>query len=96
VRALEPIAGTDEMFSARRAARRERDLASGPGKLCEALGISLEDDGTDLLGTSSRVALLAGAPVAGGEVASGRRIGISRATELPWRFWLADSPWVSR
>lgn len=96
LRALEPIAGTDEMFSARRAARRERDLASGPGKLCEALGISLDDDGTDLLGTSSRVALLAGAPVAGGRVASGRRIGISRAAELPWRFWVADSPWVSR
>lgn len=96
VRALEPIVGTDAMFIARRAARSERDLASGPGKLCEALGIALGDDGTDLLAAASRVTLLEGEPVAGEEVASGRRIGISRAEELPWRYWVADSPWVSR
>ena len=96
VRALEPVIGTDEMFAVRRAARDERDLASGPGKLCEALGIDLGDDGTDLLAASSRVVLLAGETIVSGKIASGRRIGITRAVELPWRFWVADSPWVSR
>src|SRR5580704_10101702 len=49
IRALEPIAGVDEMWEARRAARLERDLCNGPAKLCQALGITGADNGADLL-----------------------------------------------
>lgn len=96
IRALEPIVGKTEMFGARSAARVERDLASGPGKLCEALGITLDDDGTDLCCASSRLGLYAPAQSPDVDVLDGERVGISRAVELRWRFWVADSPWVSR
>ena len=49
IRALEPVAGVDEMWAARRAARLERDLCNGPAKLCQALGITGADNGADLL-----------------------------------------------
>ncbi|MGI9577571.1 MAG: DNA-3-methyladenine glycosylase [Microthrixaceae bacterium] len=96
IRALEPLAGRPEMFEERAVARNELDLASGPGKLCEALGVALHDDGTDLCDVSSRVVLLAAERHQSPEVACGPRIGISKAVDLPWRFWVADSPWVSR
>jgi DNA-3-methyladenine glycosylase len=93
IRALEPRWGIAGM---RRRRRREstRDLCSGPGKLTEALGIGLETNRASL----SELPFDLRAPEDGRrpEVKTGPRIGISRATELPWRFCAADSGFLSR
>ncbi len=95
IRALEPRAGIDLMIE-RRGRERPADLCSGPGKLTQALGIGLELDATPVLG--GPIAL--GAPPPGEAAApalvAGRRIGISRATDLPWRFCAAGNRNVSR
>ncbi|MBA3416858.1 MAG: DNA-3-methyladenine glycosylase [Chloroflexia bacterium] len=91
VRALEPVAGID-LMRARRGREDIRDLCSGPGKLCQAIGITLNDHGLDLL-TDGRVWLGLGPPVA--TVSHGPRIGITRAVDWPLRFWETGSPFVS-
>ena len=95
IRALEPVDGVDAMTAARPKARRITDVASGPGKLCAALGITADDGGSDLcVAGTGRVTLLAiDGPI--GHVLRGPRIGISAATEKPWRFWIAGNPHVS-
>ena len=71
----------------------DHQLARGPGNLALALGLTLDDLGTDLL-TSEGVHL--GPEVEPAEaVRSGPRVGVSRAADVPWRFWLADEPSVS-
>ena len=95
LRAIEPVAGLDEMWAARPKARRVTDLGSGPGKLCAALGIDGSHNGVDLLASGSPVALTAGPP-AQAQVAIGRRIGLSKAVERPWRFGLAGNLHLSR
>jgi DNA-3-methyladenine glycosylase len=79
---------------ARRRRRSDLDLCSGPGKLTEALGIGLDANGADL--AREPFLLLPPAPGWNGEVVTGPRVGISKATERPWRFSLAGSPFVSR
>jgi DNA-3-methyladenine glycosylase len=91
IRALEPLAGLAQM-RARRHADEALLLCSGPGKLCQALGISRMHNGLSLAAAPFE---LAPAP-AGIEVVAGPRIGISKAMEVPWRFGLAGSPFVSR
>ena len=76
----------------RGAAVRGRALARGPGNLCSALAITMDDYGTDLFDPSSRVRLRLGAAPA---VADGPRVGVSQAADRAWRFWLADRPEVS-
>jgi len=94
IRALEPHYGIERM-SRRRGRTGARELCSGPGKLTEALGIDLRMNGASL--AAPPFALL---PRSGGwaeaEVVAGPRIGISRATERPWRFCAAGSPFLSR
>jgi DNA-3-methyladenine glycosylase len=105
IRALEPIAGVEQMREARPAARRDRDLCNGPAKLCQALGITGADNGADLLAARSP----SGSAAAGGLVhlrddgtppprrpGRGTRIGIKVATEKRWRFWVPGNPSVSR
>ncbi|MEZ5077992.1 MAG: DNA-3-methyladenine glycosylase [Solirubrobacterales bacterium] len=92
IRALEPTAGLEEM-RARRGARPDRDLCSGPGKLTEALGIGLERNGAALTAAPFLLLPPAGTPPA---VVTGPRIGISKAIENPWRFCAAGSRFVSR
>ena len=91
IRALEPVAGLDVM-RARRDALDERALCSGPGKLCQALGVTRAHDGMALEGASF-VLLPA---EAGLVVVEGIRIGISKAVDVPWRFGLAGSRFLSR
>ena len=91
IRALEPTAGLDAM-RARRSLDDPRLLCSGPGRLCQALGIGGEHDGLRV--DEPPFALRPRpAPV---DVVAGRRIGISRGAELPWRFALAGSRFLSR
>lgn len=93
IRALEPTAGLEEMRR-RRGERPDADLCSGPGKLTEALGIGLNDNGADL--TRDPFLLLPREPDWAGEIVAGPRIGITKAVERPWRFCLANSPHASR
>jgi len=91
IRALEPIEGV-ELMQRRRGVAAVRLLCSGPGRLCQALGVTLGDHGLDLV-TSDRLWLEAGPAPA--EIEAGRRVGISRGTEHPWRFFEAGSRFVS-
>ncbi|HEU5433773.1 MAG TPA: DNA-3-methyladenine glycosylase [Thermomicrobiales bacterium] len=91
IRALAPLVGIDLMRE-RRGVERTPLLCSGPGRLCQALGITLDLHGTDLV-TSDRLWLAAGPLPAA--ICAGPRIGISRAVERPWRFWAAGDPNVS-
>lgn len=91
IRALEPLEGVEIMRS-RRGFIDERRLCSGPGKLCQALGIGLDMHGTDLV-TSDALWISPGEPAR--DVSTSGRIGISRATEHPWRFWVTGNPYVS-
>ncbi len=91
VRALEPTHGLDAMRE-RRGLDDPRLLCSGPGRLCQALGVTREQDGLAL--DRPPFELLADdRPV---EVVSGPRIGITRAAELPWRYAEAGSRFLSR
>ncbi|MGH3275054.1 MAG: DNA-3-methyladenine glycosylase, partial [Streptosporangiaceae bacterium] len=76
----------------------ERDLASGPARLCQALGIDRALNGADAVDPESplRVSADPGGPRPAGEIRSGPRIGISQATAVPWRFWLDGEASVSR
>jgi DNA-3-methyladenine glycosylase len=93
LRAGEVVVGEDLARSRRPAARVPRDLARGPARLTQALAIGPDDRGADLLCPTSDVRLHRGpAPSA---VSAGPRVGISQATDLPWRFWETDAPSVS-
>lgn len=93
IRALEPTAGVEQM-RVRRGERPDHDLCSGPGKLTEALGIGLAENDADL--TADPFLLLPADPGWEGEVATGPRIGITKAVERPWRFAAAGSPFMSK
>ena len=96
IRALEPLTGV-ELMAQRRGldAARPRALCSGPGKLTEALGIRFSDNGSGL--ERGRVTI-SGRTRAWGDpvVQRDRRIGITKAVELPWRFTAAGSRYLSR
>jgi DNA-3-methyladenine glycosylase len=92
LRALEPLAGI-ELIRARGDRGPEVRLLSGPGKIGRAFGLSLADNGRDL--TRGPLGIAAGTPVADSQVATSRRIGISRAVELPYRFSVIGSRSVS-
>jgi DNA-3-methyladenine glycosylase len=94
IRALEPIAGIELMY-ARRGVADVHELCSGPGKLTQALGVSLAHNDTSLSSGPVRI----GPRAPGWEdppVLEGTRVGISRAVELPWRFCVEDCRHVSR
>ncbi|GAA1082310.1 DNA-3-methyladenine glycosylase [Tsukamurella spumae] len=84
-----------DLVRERRAVRDpDARLAAGPGRLGQALGLTLADKGVDVLAPSSEVRLEIAARR--GPIAAGPRIGISRAVDLPWRLWLQGHPSVSR
>ena len=91
IRALQPTHGLEAM-AARRAVTDERLLCSGPGRLCQALAVTREHDGLRV-DRSPFTLRPARGPV---EIVTGPRIGITKATELPWRYGLAGSRFLSR
>jgi DNA-3-methyladenine glycosylase len=91
IRALEPTAGLDVQRNRRRV-EDPRALCSGPGKLCQALGVSIEHDGLPLDAAPFRLVERRAVP----EIVTGPRVGITQATELSWRYGLAGSKFVSR
>lgn len=93
IRALDPIAGVEAMLE-RRAVAGVEELCSGPGKLTQALGIGLELNDSDL--TAGPIRIHPPTDASPEVVASAPRVGITRATDLPWRFSVAGSRLVSR
>lgn len=93
LRALEPLEGLDAMMERRRTTKRAL-LCSGPGRLAQALGITLALDGTAM--RSSAVTVRRGESVAAGDVVASTRIGITKAADWPLRFTVRGSPWLSR
>ncbi len=91
IRAVEPKVGLETM-RARRGVENVRQLCAGPGRLCQALGITGAHDGLALDEPPFRLEGRS-EPV---EIAVGPRIGITRAAQTPWRFGLARSPFLSR
>jgi DNA-3-methyladenine glycosylase len=99
IRALEPLEGIEAMRTRRSrngdAAMSDEDLCSGPGKLTQALGIELSENGSDLHDGPVRI-FPREAEWLEPDVVTGTRIGITKAVELPWRFCAAGNRHVSR
>ncbi len=91
VRALEPLVGLERMRE-RRGLAAERLLCSGPGRLCQALGVTGEHNGLPL----DRPPFELRPAEAVADVTRSARIGITRAADLPWRYALAGSRYLSR
>jgi DNA-3-methyladenine glycosylase len=91
IRALEPTAGLEKM-RARRGLTDSRLLCAGPGRLAQALGITGEDDGLPVDRDPFALVPSSRAP----DIAAGPRVGISRATEEPWRYCAKGSRFTSR
>jgi DNA-3-methyladenine glycosylase len=91
IRALEPTHGLEAMRR-RRGIENERLLCAGPGRLCQALAITRAHDGLPLDRRPFRLDPRTQEP----ELLRGPRVGITRAVELPWRYGLAGSPYLSR
>jgi DNA-3-methyladenine glycosylase len=99
IRALQPVAGLEAMRARRgvsaRGPRREHELCSGPGKLTQALGVTLAANGSELASGPVRI-LAPAAAWADPAVLVAQRVGITRAVDLPWRFCIAGNRHVSR
>ena len=96
IRALEPIEGI-EIMRQRRGPMPDKNLTSGPGKLCIAMNINRGMNGGDLLGDTIWIEKYRKFPAAG--IESGKRIGIDYAKEfvdMPWRFWAKGNQFVSK
>jgi DNA-3-methyladenine glycosylase len=91
-----PLARVRRSRRAPRTPPREVDLARGPARLCEALGVDRAHDGADACDPASPLRAFAGPPgaVAAG-LSHGPRVGVSRAADVPWRFWVTGDPTVS-
>jgi len=100
LRALAPLTGLDDMRIARRGgvsgrAVRDRDLISGPARLCQALGVDRADDGADLVRGDRGLRIVDDGTPPPEEPGVSGRVGVSQAGDLPWRFWVPGDPYVS-
>lgn len=93
IRAVEPL-GESELLVRRRGGRRGKELTNGPAKLCQALGITKAMNGHDLEEVPLR--LLMQPEWSSGEIVTTKRIGIQKAVDVPWRFYLKSSEYVSK
>ena len=96
LRAGEVVEGLETARERRGGRTVDRDLARGPARLCQALGVDGNFNGADLLAEQSALRLSvpeAGAPA--GHVRRGPRVGLTEAADRPWRFWLDGDPCVS-
>ncbi len=96
LRALRPVAGVDEMWPRRPAAKRERDLCSGPARLCQAFGLDGSHGGDDLVTGEHGVTIEDDGVDPPADVVCTTRVGITAAAEEPWRWYVSDDLNVSR
>lgn len=93
LRAGEVVEG-QPLARVRRGSIRERDLARGPARLCSCLGVELAHNGSDLQ-AGPLTLRLADRPAESSQISTGPRVGLRRAADRPWRFWLTGDPTVS-
>jgi DNA-3-methyladenine glycosylase len=97
LRALAPLAGLDAMRALRPAARRDRDLCSGPARLCQAFGITRQHDGADLTVRTRDFPWIGDDGIAPPDVAGvSVRVGITKGAEHPWRWFVPGDVNISR
>jgi DNA-3-methyladenine glycosylase len=96
LRALAPLTGLDAMREARPGCRRDVDLCRGPARLCQAFGIDRAQDGVDLVSAHGGFDIVDDGTPPPADPCATTRVGISRAIEQPWRWYLRDDPHVSR
>ena len=99
IRAVEPLKGLDMMIKNRFGRKLKNDkeiinLTNGPGKICKALGINRNHSGLDL--TGDKIFLLDQPKVKASEIGISKRIGITRSTNYPWRFYIKENQFLSR
>jgi DNA-3-methyladenine glycosylase len=94
IRALEPVSGLERMREHRPGARRDEDLANGPGKLTKALGIKITHNGADV--TKGPITIHKPERAPQFEIATSPRIGITKSADLPLRFFIKGNSCVSR
>lgn len=92
VRALEPVEGR-RLMAARRGNPEDRELCRGPGRLCRALGITLDANGSDLV--EGPLGIWKARSFAGSSVEATKRIGVTGSAEEPFRFLVKGNPYVS-
>jgi len=96
IRALAPVAGLEEMWPLRPAARRPHELCSGPARLTQALGITGADDGADLVTGDRGITIVDDGVSPPRRPTVTTRVGITKAAAEPWRWYVAGDPNVSR
>jgi DNA-3-methyladenine glycosylase len=94
IRAVEPLAGIEQIRQRRPKAKRLRDLASGPGKLTLALGVTRARNGVDV--TQGELTVREFREPEAFEIVQTTRIGISVSEDLPYRFYIKDNDFVSK
>jgi DNA-3-methyladenine glycosylase len=99
IRALEPIEGIKQMALNRfgkdfLSGKELLNLTSGPGKICMAYNITRKENGTDLL--DSKIYILNNKNIPDKDVVVSKRIGIKKSSELLWRFYIKNNPYVSK
>jgi DNA-3-methyladenine glycosylase len=92
IRAVEPISGIEEMIKLRKVEDIHK-LTNGPGKLCQALGITKEDNGLDI---SKNLIYITEGRREALEIVKSSRVGIKEGRENLWRFYIKDNPFVSK
>ena len=96
LRALAPLSGLQAMRAARPAARRDRDLCSGPARLSQAMGVRGEQDGIDLVTCNGGFCIVDDGIAPPAHPVSTARVGVSRAAEEKWRWYVGGDINVSR
>jgi len=96
LRAMEPVSGLDLMREARGHPARDSLLASGPGRLGQAMGITKALDGADLVSGDQGIRLVSDGMAPPADVVAGPRVGIRQAVEQPWRWWVPGHAHVSQ
>lgn len=96
MRAIEPVYGIEQMREARGLPARALDIGSGPARLAQAMSITGSANGLDLVRAEQGISVVDDGTPAPETPGNGPRIGIARAMEFPWRWYVADNPHVSR
>lgn len=95
IRALEPISGLELMRAARPQAKSDKELCRGPARLAQAMGITGLQNGIDLVSGETYIVVDDGTQPPD-RVVQTTRVGLTKAADYPWRWYVADSPYISR